>query len=358
MISRGHYFGEIIDEFAALTTQVKMRNRLGLTDLSTFAEIFIRDILNVLLKSKLQSLNNLHSNEPGLDLGDANFDGSNLGTTGTGLAVQVTSTQRSSKVNGTLERITAAQAAAYKKIIVLVVGEKQASYTLDPALCANYSFSTDDIWDLEDVARRALSLPLHDLQQLHRIVRAQVPRLKVDLEVPDADGKFATSGYDLWEVAPAPRAGDGAEVLNYIRTEIGGEINAEEEVEICSAIKDVTEKLAGLPRTTREFLVSLFERRENVPSQRFRNEWNYVLYGKLTRQYQGDERTLDGELEILEHAGFTRFDGEDAHEQGPPQVGFRISNFSTYFSSVFVDFVAAKKLDLRNVIGSVDFSAF
>lgn len=70
MITRGYYIGEIVDEFAAISAQVKMRNSLGLTGLTIYAENFVKEILNVLLKTNLTNLNADRSNEPGLDLGD------------------------------------------------------------------------------------------------------------------------------------------------------------------------------------------------------------------------------------------------------------------------------------------------
>jgi hypothetical protein len=70
MITRGHYVGEIVDELAGLEAQVKTRNRLGLTNLTVYAENFFKDILNILLNADLKNINADRAKEPGLDLGD------------------------------------------------------------------------------------------------------------------------------------------------------------------------------------------------------------------------------------------------------------------------------------------------
>jgi len=49
MITRGAFIGEL----STIAEQVKLRNTMGYTDLSVFAENFYRDILNVLLNVKL-----------------------------------------------------------------------------------------------------------------------------------------------------------------------------------------------------------------------------------------------------------------------------------------------------------------
>lgn len=53
MITRGHYIGEIVDELSAISEQVKLRNKLGMTDLTVIVENFFRDLLNATLDAQL-----------------------------------------------------------------------------------------------------------------------------------------------------------------------------------------------------------------------------------------------------------------------------------------------------------------
>lgn len=105
MITRGHFIGEIIDNFSELRGHIELRVSLGLTDLPVYAENFIRDVLNIIEGRSLESLNKTRSNNPGLDLGDKVWK----------VGIQVTATSSSAKVYKTLSKITTAQKLAYKK---------------------------------------------------------------------------------------------------------------------------------------------------------------------------------------------------------------------------------------------------
>jgi hypothetical protein len=347
MITRGHYIGEVIDELAAIGQQVAMRNRLGLTDLTVYAENVFRDVLNILSSCNLQNLNKDRSNEPGLDLGD---EAANLG-------VQVTSRADSAKVNSTLQKITADQAAKFTDVVVLVVGKKQGSYTLDPDLCAKCNFDSSKIWDLDNLARMTVSLQIEPLQKLHHLVRSEVARLKVELEVPNEEGKYPTSGYDKWEIRVKPKVGDGQAFITYWQNEHDVELNDREVEDVKKALRRLGRRLSRLPRITREFLVMLYERRDSARSRRFTDaQWAHVLYSKVKREYQGGD--LEGEFDILEHEEFVRIDGEDPYESGPPEIGLHITTDSDDLAAGFLEFVKDRDLSFRTVIGEADLSAF
>lgn len=347
MITRGYYIGEVIDELATISQQVTMRNRLGLTDLTVYAENFFRDVLNILLSANLHNLNKDRSNEPGLDLGDEVEK----------LGIQVTSRADSAKVNSTLEKISASQAGKFTDIVVLVVGKKQGSYTLDSTLCTKYSFDENKIWDIYTLARMTVGLEIERLQKLHHLIRSEVARLKVELEVPNEEGKYPTSCYDMWELRVKPKLGDGQTFIAYLLDEHEIELGDKETEGVKKALHRLGKRLSRLPRVTREFLVMLYERRDPGRSPRFSDDdWAHVLYSKVSRQYQGGD--LNGELEILEHEGFVRVEAEDPYNYGPPAIGLKITCDSDDLAAGFLAFVKAKGLDLRKVIGEVDLSAF
>jgi hypothetical protein len=342
MITRGYYIGEIIDEFSTVSAQIKIRNRLGLTDLTVFAENYFRDVLNEILNIELINLNDSRSNEPGLDLGDAKKK----------LAIQVTSTATSDKVNNTLGKITVKQAKMYGKIVILVIGKRQSSYTLDSGLAKNYKFSEGDIWDLDTLARKAISLEIDALQTLHRVVRSNSARLRIDLELPDDEGKYPTSGFDHWEMRIKPKIGSGEKFLNFYTEELG-EV---ERSKVCKAIKMLARDLANLPRITREFLAMLYERREKGTSKRRSNSSSaHLLLKKVECEYRGED--LFGELAILEHAGFVCVDGEDEYDYGPAEIFVFISRNDDLIGG-FSEFVEKNNLNYRTIIGAIDLSAF
>lgn len=345
MITRGHYIGEIVDELSAISEQVKLRNKLGMTDLTVIVENFFRDLLNATLGAHLENLNKNRSNEPGLDLGDEKI----------GLGIQVTSTASSDKVNKTLEKITIDQATRYQKVIVLAVGKRQTSYTLNPALVKKHNFDEDDIWDIDAIARKVVSLEIDKLQEVHRIVRANTVRLRIELEVPDDDGKYPTSGFDHWEPRLTPKPGSGEPFLKFYDTAYQ-ELDEADRVKVRKAIAKLADRLILLPRITREFLAMLFERREQGPSRRHRSaSTQHLLLSKVEREYRGND--LQGELKILEHAGFVDIDGENQHEYGPPEIIITISK-NDDLRGGFVDFIEESGLSFRKVVGEADLSAF
>ena len=96
MITRGTIVGKIIDDLARLLSQIELRNKVGLLDLTKVSEDFFKELLNVVYDLKLTNLNGDRINEPGIDLGDLNK----------GTAYQITSTKTSGKITNTLEKIT------------------------------------------------------------------------------------------------------------------------------------------------------------------------------------------------------------------------------------------------------------
>ena len=185
MISRGYFIGAVVDEMAAVADKVAMRNQLGMTDLSIHAEEYFRNVLNLIYGWNLTSLNTSRSNEPGLDLGDPSA----------GVGVQVTSTASSDKVNQTLKAITDDQNKTYAKKLLLVVGRKQGSYTIDAVAAARVSFRETQIWDLTRLARDSMSLRIEQLDALHAFINKEAVRLRVELEPADKAGNFPTTNY-------------------------------------------------------------------------------------------------------------------------------------------------------------------
>jgi len=346
MITRGFYLGEIIDELSAIGAQVKMRNRVGFTDLSVFCETFFRDVLNCLLDVSFTNLNEDRSNEPGLDLGDDK----------SGLAVQVTSTADSKKVNATLSKITPEQKKTYNKFIVLSICGKQQKYSLDANLTSELRFSKKDVWDMNTLARKTVGLEIDKLESLHRLVRANVAKVRIELEVPDENGTYPTNGYDQWEVRISPKIGDGWAFASFSAKQGSVDLAEVDHAEVEKGLKILGRQLARLPRVTREFLVVLLERRESKRSNRFGDGWSHLLYDKVVREFRGSD--VSGELGILEHAGFVHIDGENRHEDGPVEIGVRLSLKSDDLAINFLDFIEAKQLDLRRVIGQGDLSEF
>ncbi|KHL64686.1 MULTISPECIES: SMEK domain-containing protein [Xanthomonas] len=340
------YIGEIVDEFASIAAQVKVRNKLGLTDLSKFCENYFRDVLNCLLGANFENLNKDIPNAPALDLGDRNKK----------LAVQISSAANASKVNSTLLGLTQDMKSIYTDFFVLSIGGKQSTYALDKGLADSVKFKVANIWDMDTLAHMAIDLEIDRLADLHRLVRRNSAKVRVELEIPDENGDYPTNGYDQWEPRIEPAIGNGAAFVEFTAAEGRVTVQEVDHAEIECGLKILGAELARLPRVSREFLVSLIERRESKGSVYFDDKWIHLLYEKVKREFRGSD--LIDELGILEHAGFVKIRGVDAGYDRAPEIGVRLSHQSDALSIGLLGFVKAKGLNLRNVIGAGDLSQF
>ena len=144
MITRGTIIGKIIDDLARLLSQIELRNKVGMLDLTKVSEDFFKELLNIVYDLNLSNLNNERVNEPGIDLGDLNSS----------IAYQVTSTKTSGKITNTLEKITDKHIEDYSLIKVLIIGTKQSKYSIGLELLNKTKFSIDsDIIDINDLTR-------------------------------------------------------------------------------------------------------------------------------------------------------------------------------------------------------------
>ncbi|HHU0693061.1 SMEK domain-containing protein [Citrobacter sp. Marseille-Q3906] len=356
MITSGYLIGQIIDEFSTLGEQAKLRNRLGLSDLSVFSENFFRDILNIIEGLNLVNTNEDRANEPGIDLGDEKQK----------IAFQVTTTKTSGKVINTLKKITDEQRKKYNVFKVLIVGEKQNSYSSvtealnnrnTSEIHASITFDLDqDIMDLTDLARKVIGLPLPTIQRLNRLIQDQLAQVKIELQVPDQDGNYETSGYALWEPLPIPTLGDGSSfaVWEIKQNNVSHELLEEEISSIRDDIVELSRRLHKLPRITREFFAMLHERAEYM-SFRFK-EYPSLFLDSVEKTYPNAKN----ELALLQAQNLLYINADPLlfDDHLPAEIGLQIGLHGDIFRLGFFNFVIENRLSFRQVLGELDFSAF
>lgn len=341
--SRGYFIGQIVDELSAIAHQVEMRGKIGDLALNSLLENFFRDILNTVHNWNLANLNKHRSNEPGLDLGDIYSK----------VAVQVTATASSQKVKKTLEKVTNEHLLQYNRIIILAIGSKQGSYTLDTPDVARIGFSEANIWDMTDLIRDAVMLPILKLQDLHRLIMAETVRIRVELEVRGEDGKFPTSLEDYVE----PRSGvvltDGS---LFVTSATAEEIYGDETEAAASDLNGFADALSELPRISREFLAWMLSWREERPGA---GAWGYhVNADQIDRRSKYGDTV--GELRFLADRRFISYDEPEDHEYH--KSGYWRFHFPGAkrdgFDGAFLDFLKDRQLEPKSVIVSLDFSVF
>jgi len=386
MITSGYLIGQIIDEFALLGDRIKLRNRLHLFDLTIHVENFFKDIMDIIDDSHLVNLNSIRSNEPGLDLGDKEKK----------IAYQITSDKTGQKVIHTLEKITAEHLKVYNQFKVLIVGEKQQTYgSVTNALKARFKSESDvdnkiksdaddatkeeningdevensvkidpqiqfdidtDIIDLTDLARMVVGLPLDKIQRLNRYIQDQMANVRIELEVPDENGKYETSAYDKWEPLPVPKLGDGYKFAAWEES-LSGDKSPSLKVradQVKDALEHLSQRLYTLPRITREFFATLHERAV-YKKLRFDDNPSILLPAVLTA-YAGAQTHLD----LLEAEGLIEIDGEQTYENPrlPAEVGLRLNTVNSEYLGWYFDFVKDEGLSYRSIFGKLDFSDF
>lgn len=339
MLTRGHLIGQIVDDLASVSAQAKQRGRLHLFDIHTYVEDFVKEVLNRALDLNLSNLNAEHSNNPGLDLGDP----------AKGWAFQVTANKSITKIKETLEKIDTAQRANYPNIRVLVIGEKQGSYSLTGEPYVSFNFTEDMIWDFNDVCIRVMSLNIETLMGLAEYVSRESRRVRIELEIPDEHGNFSTSIDHLVETLAQPRLSDAAKMAAYF--DALGQPADRHEME--KAIKELSGKLARLPRLTREVFKFLVERRDEWTVGKF--EEFRISDPKLRRIYRGED--LDGDLSLLTESGL--LSENEPNERGQTWYWqLHIPGTRSHFHSLFVEFAEACNLGLRKPLVTLDFSDF
>lgn len=339
MLTRGHLIGQIIDDLAGISAQAKQRARLHLFDIHTHVEDFAKEVLNRALKINLVNLNNERSNNPGLDLGDA----------GEGWAFQVTADKSRSKIQKTLENIDDAQRKKYPNVRILVIGEKQGSYSLDCEPFKTFKFTADHIWDFNDVCARIVGLPIDVLQDLSRYVARETRRVRIELEIPDEDGSFPTSIEHLMEAIPSPKLSKANKMAAHFQ-EIGEDFDKQAAED---AIQELSEVLKTLPRLTREVFRFLLERRDQNTSG-FGDAYR-ISIPKLVRIYRGDD--LEGDLALLIEARLIDWNEPD----NPGEAAYWRIYFPGNNDNFHLDFLAyteQKEINLNKPIVSLDFSDF
>lgn len=123
------------------------KNKLNFTSDNIILENFLRDLLNLVYNCNLENLNQLKNNFPGVDLGDESKK----------LAIQITSTPTSKKINSTLRIfIDNEEYLNFNILKVFVLTQKQNSYSIS---YDNSQFIFDknrDIIDFDDLYRDIL----------------------------------------------------------------------------------------------------------------------------------------------------------------------------------------------------------
>ena len=342
MSSRGFFVGQIIDDLDAIASQVRQRCKLGQMDLNRVLEDFFKEVLNLTAGTNLQNLNKDRVNAPGLDLGDQ--------AAGARVAYQITSQADAKKVNDTLNKITPAQAKVFDRFFVLIIGERQRSYSLDKKLALKYNFTEANIFGITELCRQIMDLSLSDLQAVHRKIADEQRRIRIELEPQLPDGTFKTSALDFIEAKPSVTRSDATLFAEH--PDVKGLFGSIEEAR--GALDGFISEISRLPRLTREFfgwMIDEADLRESFSVAML--EINVDYLDAMCR----DMPNYHSELRLLRTRKFIDFDQAEHHMSGRFSISFPGTHDSD-FSQAFIYFRNAEGFSASTLFSTMNFSPF
>lgn len=338
MISRGHFIGQIIDEFTGISSQVRARSDLKLYDLNGYLENFCRDVLNIIMDLKLVNLNDDKANSKGLDLADEKAK----------VGFQITSTSNITKIHNTLEK-SVGYLPKISTIYILILDKRQGKYKLDEQFTKPFNFSDENILDFESLTKMAISLPLNKLQELWELISKEIVRVKMELEIPDSKGKFPNDIEQYIEPIPKPTYNGVASYFKFFEKEF--DYIELTETEVDSDFKELQIALKKLPRMTRQLLVVMIERSE------FKKGAMHINVDYLDKVSSLPD--LKGDIRLLTEADFVSFMESDNHEVSATwRLEFGYGKNDDNFLLNVLEYVNKGKTTLNKVITGLDFTDF
>lgn len=326
MITRGSLIGKIVDDFSSLKYQIETRNKLGYTDLSLFCENFFKEVLNVTYDLNLINLNEVRSNNPGLDLGDRREE----------VAFQITSTRTSEKINKTLEVISKEKELEFKKIKVFIIGKKQNTYSLD---LRNIDFNEkEDIIDLDDLLKSIVILDVDKLSILFDLFKLEFRTVKVELEIVDSEGNFESSYSKIAETIPNSPPKNALKLVG---------VKDDDYEEYFDEIIDLYRRLSRVPRTSRELLYYIQERGK---SDGYGGQFN-IIPEILEKVFQVTSKEMLVDINILENESIVCINPDDIDGRDVYKLTISDSNLNTIFH-----YLIEKEQSIRTLVNTMDFT--
>ena len=137
--------------FAFLHTYLKYSGKLNMLDENKAMEDIMCEVLNRVYGWHLVNLNTKEKNYPGIDLGDIQQ----------GLGIQVTADKTSAKIQYTFSKVIAHEVyETYPHIKMMILGEKQSSYTIPEMGQYGGKIVFDakqDVLDFTDLLRKTMT---------------------------------------------------------------------------------------------------------------------------------------------------------------------------------------------------------
>lgn len=154
----------ISTEFAKWQVEIENLNSLNLYDANLFSENSICDILNSIFDYELKNINSISKNHPAIDLVDYKNK----------IAVQVTSTKSSLKIQSTIDKFFGNNfEEKFDELLIVILGKKQKNYS-NIKVVKEYNFDeTKHILDFKDLLRIINILPTNRIENIAKLLEQE-----------------------------------------------------------------------------------------------------------------------------------------------------------------------------------------
>lgn len=171
MIKKEPLIKEIIEIFTKEKINIKTLTEQGLLDEHNYWEDIVCHLLNLICGNDFVNLNREKKNYPGIDLGDREAK----------IGVQVSATKTSAKINKSLKMVAEHEVYdQFPHFIMFVLGEKQASYTID-RFDSRIKFDKDsDIWDFDYLVSAIRNLNFDEVKEIYEYLNRELNRQQKD----------------------------------------------------------------------------------------------------------------------------------------------------------------------------------
>lgn len=155
---------KIAFDLAVLSRYIEGLNSIHYFDINTSSEDFFKGLLNRIYGYELENINITDMNACAIDLGDKNNK----------IAIQVTSDKKSDKIKYTLEKFLEKELyKEYSKLIILVITEKQSSYSITFETNGKFNFGKDNIIDYKDIIKEINGKDTQKLQEIFEFIEQE-----------------------------------------------------------------------------------------------------------------------------------------------------------------------------------------
>ncbi|MDR3678916.1 MAG: hypothetical protein P4L41_03045 [Flavipsychrobacter sp.] len=196
--------------------------------------------------------------------------------------------------------------------------------------------------DITSLLRDIITLDLDDLEPIYTLFVKEFRQIKIELEPIDVNGNFESSYYNILEKKPSSPPLNAQKFL--------GEPDDNDYDSAMAKLLNIYEKLAAVPRVTREILAIIVDRGRVNQMHELRDQYT-ILPKTLEKIMRIGQEELFTEIDILEDAGLASL--REAH----------IDDRKIYYLAVkgeqlnyLLSWLVEQKISVRTFLNTMDFT--